>query len=651
MPGTVHDGRLGAANEPTSERRIAVVAIGIIFAFSIFVLRLFQLQILDGADLRDRSRRNSVRSVRVEAPRGEIVDRFGRVIATARPAFQVQLSPSDLRDSERTYRALGLLLDRSPEELERAVGKPVGRSRFQPVVLDGDLPYETLAGVESHRFSLPGVVTDRRPRRHYLDNALVGHLLGSLGEIQPSQLEREDFVNYRSGDFVGQGGVEKRFESHLRGRMGGRNAIVDVMGREIEEIGRVDPVPGGRVVLTIDLDLQRAAAEGLLSADPEKPDLMGAVVVLDPRNGDILALVSKPGFDPNSFAGGIDGETWAQLTTDEWEPLTNRAISGLYSPGSTYKAIVAAAGLAEGRIDPNETVYCPGFYRLGRRAYRCWKRVGHGDMNFIDALKHSCDVYFYALGVELGIDTIARYARGFGLGLSTGIRLPGEETGLIPTREWKERVKHEEWIKGETVSASIGQGFNLVSPLQLAVAYAALGNGGTRYVPRLLKRLETWDGEVVFEQEVEVQGHVPVSRELLDVVKQGLIAVVMGERGTGAAARVEGIEIAGKTGTTQVVGLERVKDLEDDEIPVRWRDHALFASFAPAHEPEIAIAVLVEHAGGGGGRIAAPIARNIFAKYFEKRSQEIGEHANDVAAVDPPAVSTGLDSGEPRDDD
>jgi penicillin-binding protein 2 len=641
MPGALRDGRLSGGDEPGNERRIAVVAAGIIFAFTVFVLRLFQLQILEGADLRNRSLRNSVRSVRVEAPRGEIVDRNGQVLATARPAFQVHVIPSDLRDRDRTFRALGVLLGRLPDELEQVVGKRVGRRRFQPVILDGDLPYETLARVESHRFALPGVATDRRPHRQYVDKDLAGHLLGSLGEIQAEQLDRSEFSNYRSGDFVGQGGVEKRFESHLRGHMGGRNSIVDVMGREIEEIGRVEPEPGGRVVLTIDLDLQRAAAEAFLSTDPEKPDKMGAVVALDPRNGDILALVSKPGFDPNAFAGGIDSESWTGLMTDEWEPLTNRALSGLYSPGSTYKAIVAAAGLAEKLVDPQATTFCPGFYRMGRRVYRCWKRGGHGEMNLQDALKNSCDVYFYELGVELGIDTLARYARGFGLGIGTGIRLPGEEAGLIPTREWKERVKKEEWIKGETVSAAIGQGFNLVSPLQLAVAYAALGNGGTRYVPRLVKRLETWDGRVVSEQDAEVSGQVPIAHELLEVVKQGLVAVVMGEGGTGAAARVKGIEVAGKTGTTQVVALDRVKDLEDDEIPIRWRDHALFAAFAPADSPEIAIAVLVEHAGAGGGAVAAPIARKVLDRYFEKRALEDAEKTADLAAAEATASQVG----------
>jgi len=627
MPGGYRDGRLGGGDDPLIERRILVVAAGIILVFTVFVVRLFQLQILEGADLRNRSLRNSVRAVRVEAPRGEVVDRQQRVLATARPAHRVFVIPNDVRDPELTYRALGLLLHRDPAELAELVGHPKGRNRFKPVVLDGDVPYDVLARVESHRHSLPGVLTDLRPRRHYLERDGLSHLMGTLGEIQSSQLSRPEFEGYRSGEFVGQTGLERRLESHLRGRMGGRNLVVDVLGREVEELDRVDPIPGGRVVLTLDLDLQRAAEEAFRSEDPEKPARMGALVALDPRNGDVLALVSRPAFDPNAFAGGIDSKTWTSLSTDEWEPLTNRALSGLYAPGSTYKAVVAAAGLMEGLVDPEDEVFCPGHFRLGRRTYRCWKRGGHHEVNLREALKQSCDVYFYQLGLELGVDTIARYAKGFGLSERTGIRLLGEKPGLIPTREWKERTHREEWIKGETVSASIGQGYNLVSPLQLAVTYAAIANGGTLVVPRLVDRLETWDGQLVEKFEPETRGEIPISAEKLAILREALMAVVMEKKGTGGRARVEGTTVAGKTGTTQVVALKRVQDMEDDEIPIRWRDHALFAAFAPVENSEIVVAVLVEHAGQGGGTVAAPIAQKVMARYFEKhpRQEEVEE--------------------------
>ena len=640
--GGYRDGRLGGGDDPVTEGRIGIVAAGIVLAFLIFVVRLFQLQIIEGADLNDRSLRNFVRTVRLEAPRGEVVDREGRVIATNRPAFAIGVIPSELSAPNLTFEALGMLLESDSAELRESFGTPRGRDRFQKVVLDGDLPYEKLGKVESHRYALPGVVTDNVPRRLYVEGKRAAHLLGSIGEIQKKQLESRRFAGYRAGEVVGQRGLESRLESHLRGRAGGRNLVVDVAGREIEVLDEVEPAPGGRVVLALDLDLQRAAEEAFLSlrtepltiTDPEtgektvlppEPDRMGALVALDPRNGDVLALVSRPAYDPNAFAGGIDSETWSALMQHEWRPLQDRALSGQYPPGSTYKAIVAAAGLAEGELDPAEQVYCPGFYRLGRRTYRCWKRVGHGNVDLKDAIKHSCDVYFYELGVRLGIDRIAQFAKAFGLGRETGIDLPGESNGLVPSHEWKERVRKQKWIKGETVSASIGQGYNLVTPIQLAVAYAALANGGTVVEPRVVLRLESWTGETLEERPPRLREQVPVKPAQLEQVRQALRATVMETRGTGGRARVEGLEVAGKTGTTQVVRLEQVEGLEDHEIPVKYRDHAWFASFAPVEAPEIVVVVLVEH-GGGGGAVAAPIAQKVLARFQEKRvAAEAGE--------------------------
>jgi penicillin-binding protein 2 len=631
--GGFHDGRLSAGDDPGVERRIGLVGVLLAVAFAIFAIRLFQLQIIQGADLRNRSERNFVRTVRLLAPRGEIVDRYGRTIATSRPAFAVGVIPSEVQTADLTYEVLGQLLERDPLQLAEQVGQPRGRERFATVVLDNDLPYDGLARVESHRYALPGVVTDSVPRRFYPEHDLAAHLLGTIGEIQQQQLESRRFAGYRAGDVVGQRGLEHELEGHLRGRDGGRNLVVNVAGREIEVLDEVKPEPGGRVVLTLDLDLQRAAEEAFRAPPaepaidpatgepvPPEPDKMGALVALDPRNGDVLALVSRPAYDPNGFAGGIDGDTWRALTGDEWRPLQDRALSGMYPPGSTYKAVVAAAGLAEGAIDPQEEVVCPGHYRLGRRVYRCWRRGGHGPVNLWSAIRDSCDVYFYELGLRLGIDTIARYARAFGLGHRTGIDLPGEKSGLVPSSEWKERARGEPWIKGETVSASIGQGYNLVTPLQLAVVYAAIANGGTPVQPRTVLRLEDWQGGLVEARSVRLGDRVPVPPEQLDLVREGLTAVVMDPKGTGRRARVPGVQIAGKTGTSQVVRLEQVEGLEGDEIPIRYRDHAWFAAFAPADAPEIVVVALVEH-GGSGGSVAAPIAQKVLARHFEKKAE------------------------------
>ncbi len=635
------EGRLSDSGQLGVEGRIGVIAAAIILAFLIFAVRLFQLQIVEGADLRSRSEQNFVRTVRLEAPRGDIVDRDGRILATTRPAYRVQIIPNELRSADVTFRALAQILSEAPGELTALVGKPTGRKRFQAVMLRGDLGYERFAQVESHRYALPGVVTNIGPRRHYVEDELAAHLLGTIGEVGTRQLALPGFSDYEPGEVVGQFGLEAKLESHLRGQAGGRNLVVDVAGREIELLDEIKAVPGGRVVLTLDLDLQRVAEEAFRSQDPEVPDKMGALAAIDPASGEVLALVSLPSYNPNSFAGGIDSATWDQLISDPWKPLRNRAVSGEYSPGSTYKSIVAAAGLAEGVITQDEQVFCPGHFRLGRRIYRCWKRGGHGDVAMAEAIKGSCDVYFYDLGVRLGVDRLARYARGFGLGSATGVDLSAEKAGLVPSREWKLRAKGEQWIKGETVSAAIGQGYNLVTPIQLAVVYAAIANGGRVLRPQLIKRFETWDREVLEIVTPREHARVPVSREILEVVRAGLVEVVHGEHGTGGRARVPGIQVAGKSGTTQVVSLDLVKDLEPEEIPVRYRDHALFAAFAPVEAPEIVVVALVEHAGAGGGAVAAPIVQKVLARYFEKHpvepaAEEGGTRAE--PAVAPPAV-------------
>jgi penicillin-binding protein 2 len=610
--------RLGAGVDPAVEERVPLLAVLMLLVFAVFAVRLFQLQIIESDALRLRSQRNSVRTVRLEAPRGDVLDREGRVLATTRPAFGLQAIPNDLRDSEVTFAALGMLLDEDGGALRARVGSPRGRQRFTPVRLAGDLSYDRLARVESHLYALPGVVTDVRPRRYYPAGPLAAHVLGSIGEIGPSQLATREFADYRQGEVIGLTGVEARYQRYLRGRAGGRNQVVDVSGRVVEVLDEVEPQPGVTVTLTLDLDLQQAAEAGFLPEVLGEPAKLGALVALDPRNGDVLALVSKPSYDPNAFAGGIDAETWGRLTNDEWRPLQNRALAGLYPPGSTYKAIVAAAGLQEGVIDPEEPFTCSGSFKLGRRTYRCWKRHGHGEVDLRKAIVESCDVYFYRVGLELGIDRLAFFANGFNLGRLSGIRIPQEKSGLVPTEAWKEKRHAEPWILGETVSAAIGQGYNLATPLQMAVAYAALANGGKLPRPRLLLRATGRDGSVTEGPPPEVLGKVPVALEHLARIRDGLEGAVSERGGTGGRARVRGVRVAGKTGTAQVVRLEHTENLEEDEVPVRYRDHAWFVSFAPVDAPEIVVAALVEH-GGHGGSAAAPIARRLLDRYFEKR--------------------------------
>ncbi|MDJ0866223.1 MAG: penicillin-binding protein 2 [Myxococcota bacterium] len=625
-------GGLSGGSEPFFEQRLGVLALGVAAAFAVFLFRLVQLQLVQGDEHLERSQRNSIRTVRLAAPRGEIEDREGRVLATTRPAFHLEAIPSEVQHAERSSALLVQLLgDRDAELAERVSGRR-GRARFQPVRLFEDLSWEQLARVESHRYALPGFFTEVLPRRHYPQGSIAAHSLGTIGEIRAEQLEARRVSGYRAGEQIGQSGIEALLESHLRGRMGGRNVVVDVKGREVEVLDRVEPRPGGRVRLALDLDLQQVAEAAFEPREDGEPRT-GSVVALDPRDGDVLVLVSAPSFDPNDFPGGVDAPTWRSLTQDALRPLQNRAIAGQYPPGSTYKPIVAAAALQEGVIGAGTRVFCPGSFKLGRRTYRCWRKEGHGEVDLHDALMKSCDVFFYRTGLQLGIDRLATYAEAFGLGRPTRLAIGGEQPGLVPTRAWKERRFDEPWVRGETVSAAIGQGYNLVTPLQLAVAYAALVNGGAVLRPRLVRELHHLDGSVTREP-IEVLGRIEIDPAHIERVRGGLEAVVHAPGGTGRRAQVAGLQVGGKTGTAQVVRLERVEGLEDDEIPRRYRDHAWFAAFAPAEEPEIVVVVLLEH-GRGGGANAAPIAQQVLERWWQKRNALPADAALRQAALEP----------------
>ena len=632
------DTRISNSGDGPGQIRLWPIALVVVAIFLLFTTRLFQLQVLEGEDLANRSHANYVRTVRLEAQRGSIVDREGRTIAASRPAYGVDLIPNEIRNPWRTYSVLGAILGEDPTAISDRVGQPKGRKRFQPVSLSKDLAFEARAQVAAHRYAMPGVELYQKPLRDYVYGSVGAQLLGTIGEIDADELRLEAFADYRSGETIGKTGLEAANEYHLRGHAGGVNLVVDVAGREIDEIDRLEPTPGGQVVLSIDLDLQRVAEAVFVRPEADQPDYMGAVVALDPRNGDVLALVSAPTYDANVFAGGVDRGSWRVLNSDEWRPLRNRAIAGLYPPGSTYKAFVAAAGLAEGVIDSTTVVPCLGQFRLGRRTYRCWKRGGHGTVNLKQALAGSCDVYFYELGKQLGVERLARYARIFGLGKPTGIAIRGENTGLVPTPEWKMRTRGERWIDGETISLSIGQGANLTTPIQLAVAYSVIANGGNVVEPRIVLRRETWDGQIVDEVEPVIRERDVIAQPILELVTAGLQSVVMDPHGTGRRAQIPGITVAGKSGTTQVVSLDLVEGLKPEEIPLKYRDHAIFAAFAPVESPEIVVVAVVEHAGGGGGSVAAPMVQKVMAEYFRKQE---GRVPTQVAAL---MMSGGSDS-------
>ena len=639
---------MGNPLDAVPESRLWLGALAVFLVFAVFLGRLFYLQVVQGDALRVESERNSVRTVRIDAPRGNILDREGRVIASTRPAFDVEVIPSELRDADQEYSALGQLLDQNGAQVRDTVGKPRGRARFQPIPVSSDVTFEQLARVETHRFALPGVVTEVRPQRDYEDGDLAGHVLGTLGEIRPDQLDRTSFEDYSPGEIIGQSGLEAVLENVLRGTDGGRNVVVNVAGREVERLDEVEPIPGNTAILTLDLDLQREAvaayrnnpppggpAPSARDSEPPPAEKTGALVALDPRNGDVLAMVSRPSFNPNDFADGVPPEVWRTLMRDERRPLQNRAISGQYPPGSTYKPLLAAAALEAGVLNPQTHFFCPGSFALGRRVYKCWRKEGHGSVDVHEALVRSCDVFFYQTGLKLGIDRIAEFGGALSFGRLTGISLPEEKPGLIPTEAWKQRRFAEPWMAGETVSASIGQGFDLVTPLQLAVAYGALATGVVMK-PRLLLRVEKPDGSLVEETKPELESRLPISEANLAIVRKGLIGVVNETGGTGGRARLPGITVAGKTGTAQVIRLEHYEGVDESRVPLRYRDHAWFVCYAPAEAPEIVVAVLNEHAGHGGSA-AAPIAQRLLTKYFEKQGRLTPEAVLAILAPKPVA--------------
>lgn len=632
-------GSMGAWIDDLFEQRLRLFGVLMGAFFAIFLVRLFQLQVVEGEQHSQRSQRNSIRTERIASPRGELVDREGRVLASTRAAFELEVVPSELRDRERTLDLLSVLIGDPNERARENVVAARGRSRFQPVRLADDLSFEQLARVESHRYALPGVLTEVYPRREYPYGSLAAHVIGTIGEIRQSQLDDRKFAGYRPGESVGQTGVESLLEPHLRGRAGGRNVVVDVAGRAVEVLDEVEPRAGGRAVLTLDVDLQMVAEEALRAAALPGDPPAGVVVALDPRDGDVLALASLPSFDPNAFPGGIQSSIWNALMNDPLKPLQDRAVSGQFPPGSTYKPFVAAVALQEKVRTPSTTVFCPGSFAFGNHVFRCWKRGGHGSVDLHRSLVQSCDVYFYRTGLEIGVDRMAEYMRSFGLGSPTGIGLEGERGGINPSSEWKQERFGKPWYSGETVSISIGQGYVLTTPLQLAVAYGALGTGQL-VRPRLVRERVSPEG-IVTPERVDVVGKVPIDTGYLDQVRKGLRGVVQDGGGTGRRAQVAGLDVGGKTGTSQVVKLSQNEGLRHHQIPWKYRDHAWFASIAPVDAPEIVVVVLVEH-GGGGGANAAPVAQKVLQRWWDKK------HPKDTPPLEAAFVESPGPEAEPH---
>ncbi len=581
----------------------------IVFIFGVLFLRLVYLQMIHGEEYRRLSMTNCVRLKSIKSSRGLIYDRHHNLLVDNRPAFDLTIVLEDAKPLKETLERLAELTGDSYEDLTASI-KKAGRAAFyKPLVLKRDITRDLLAVIEAHQFDLPGIHIDIEPTRNYIHKKTAAHLIGYLGEINKEELASGKFPNVRSGDSIGRYGIEKSFEADLQGKRGGHQVEVDVNGRVIKILKTVEPVSGKDLVLTMDLSLQQKA-ESLLGEND------GAVVALDPSNGDVLVMASSPSFDQNDFIGGISSKKWQALRDDPGRPMNNKAIQAEYPPASTYKTITALAGLEEKVIDRNSTFFCPGFYKFGNRRYHCWNRYGHGNLNVVDAIAQSCDVFFYQTGEKVGVNALARYAHGSGLGRLTGIRLTHERPGLIPTSAWKKKRFKEPWQAGETLSISIGQGFNLVTPLQMAVFISAVGNNGTLYRPRLVRSVQDAKGQVIREIEPDITGGLPASKKNLAVVRQGLLEVVHGNHGTARRIRLPGIQIAGKTGTAQVFSRKAGEKFNNKKLRRTLQDHAWFVCYAPAQNPKIAIAVIIEH-GEHGSSAAAPVARELIHAYLE----------------------------------
>ncbi|MBI4618724.1 MAG: penicillin-binding protein 2 [Desulfobacterales bacterium] len=588
-------------NKKEFEKRLFFSIVFAIVAFVIILSRLWHLQILQGKKFKSLSENNRIRIVKIPAPRGIIFDRKGRVLVDNYPSFDLSIIPEDINDPERAIKELSGLLNVKAELFKAKLKEHRDNPPFKPIKVKTNLDYREVAIVETNKLDLSGITIEIEPKRLYVFDKLAAHLIGYVGKISASQLKTRGSDGYNMLDLIGKCGIEHDYESVLRGSNGGAQVEVDAVGRKVRVLRELEPNPGENIFLTIELDIQKLAEKALA-------DMIGTVIVMDPNNGDILALASSPSFNPNMFSLGISSKEWEALVTNPYNPLANKAIQGQYPPGSVYKIITAIAGLEEKVITPETIFYCDGSYKFGRRTYRCWQKKGHGRVNLHRALVESCDVYFYQVGQKLGVDRIAHYSSLFGLGKPTGMSLLNEKSGLVPTRLWKRRAFGSPWQDGETLSVAIGQGFVLVTPLQILNLISSLANGGALYRPQIVKKIESIGGDIIKEFFPERIKKIPVSDNSFSLIKDALWGVVNESRGTGWGARIEGADVAGKTGTAQVVGLP--KGSSNEYVPFEYRDHAWFTAFAPKDKPKVAIVVLLEH-GGHGGNKAARIAKEI----------------------------------------
>jgi penicillin-binding protein 2 len=588
------------------QTRLAVVSYIIVGMIGLLLLGFWKLQVIDSEKYGQMAEQNRVRSIPIIAPRGRMLDRDGRVLVDNRPSFSVLLLRDDPKLVEQYLPAISDGLGLSIEDLHDQLQNTRNLPKFQPIVIKPEASSADLDFIESHRADIPVLEMLSVSRRRYLPNGFLAHATGYVGEASEQQIEASN-GKLRPGDVVGKSGLERQYNDQLMGTDGMRRVIVNSVGKEVDHLSQQDPIPGKQVQLSIDFDLQQVAEQSL-GARP------GAVVALDPRTGEILAMVSRPTPDPNDFAVRISAKEWKQLNDDPLHPLLNRAIQAQLAPGSVFKIVTATAMLEDHSIPESFTTYCPGYGTFYGRQFKCWVyfskkgTTSHGATNLREAIMKSCDVFFYTVGMKLGIDRLSYYGDKLGIGHKTGIDLPSEESGLMPSEQWVERVFHRKWYAGETISVSTGQGAVTTTPLQLARMISGIASGGVFKQPHMIK-----DAEKVGEE------RVAISESTVEKVTDAMYGVVNEPGGTGTQLKLTGVELSGKSGTAQVIGYDTRNRLGKQK---KFEDNAWFVGYAPRRNPEIVVAVLVQESGQHGGEAAGPVARDVVKAYYDKKNKK-----------------------------
>jgi len=594
------------------QTRLTVISYSIVGLMALLLLGFWKLQIVNSDRYSQLAERNRVRSIPIIAPRGAMLDRYGRVIVDNYPSFSVLLLRDDPQQVERLLPQIADGLDVTLDDIKQQMEAATALPHFQPIVIKPEATPGDIAFIESHRADIPVLEMLMVHRRRYPHGGFMAHSSGYVGEVSSEQIE-ESGGRYKPGDIVGKAGLERQYNDHLMGIDGMRRSVVNSVGREVGRLEQTDAVPGKPIRLTIDYDLQLVAEEALVGKK-------GAVVAMDPKTGEVLAMASQPSYDPNDFAIRISKDEWQQLNEDPERPLLDRAIQAQLAPGSVFKILMATAMLESKAVPADYHVFCPGSAEFYGRVFHDWDAKGHGDVDVHKAIVHSCDVFFYNLGKQLGIDRISFYAGNLGLGHKTGVDLPGEEPGVMPSEAWKERLFHQKWYPGETISVAIGQGAIAVTPIQLAYVIGGIITGGRFHQPHLL-----------LTNEAAPEIDFPISDSTVNTVTEGMYGVVNEQGGTGSGSKLPGIELCGKTGSAQVIsnqGLARTGK------QAALKDNAWFVGFAPRQNPEIVVSVLVQ-GGQHGATAAAPIARDVVKAYYDKKQGKIAPQQLTTQAVPP----------------